>query len=398
MKKNVHIGLITVAVCFGVFFIGSYSQYQLSPIAGAVMEEMGINLPQFSLLFTVCMYPALVLSLISGVLCDKFGAKRSVTLALTLSTIGIVGRAFSPGYTVTLGCMVLLGLGCMFLTATCAKILAPYFGERLGQVMGPVSSGNTIGMFVAMATTAYFPSTKSAFTVSAVLGIVILAAWVIFTEDPKPVRGDMLQGVPISRSLKVCFKNPYIWLCGATLLLVMVGQIMIASSLPIALQTLKGMSVSVTGMVSSVYMIGAVIGAVFGPQIFFGLKRGKRIFITVCAIATGLGVAFAWHISNVFLLCVALLLCGACLSTFVPTMFAIPVNLPGIGSENGGTAGGLVATIEMLGCTVIPTNILIPLFTDSANVTDFENLFLVCGVIAACAAVTVNLLPIYKKN
>lgn len=398
MKTAKKQGILMAVVCFLVFFIGNYSQYQISPIAGKVMEDLQINLPQFSLLFTVCMYPALALSLVSGLLCDKFGAKRCVTAALTLSAVGVVGRVFAASYGLMVCCMALTGLGCMFLTATSAKVLAPHFGEKLGQVMGPVSAGNTVGMFLAMATTAYFPTTKAAYAVSAVLAVVILAAWVVFAKDPQASGSEAPQGASVADSLKVCLKNKFVWLCGMTLLLLMVGQIMIASSLPIALQTVKGMDASATGTISSIYMVGAILGATFGPQVFFGLKQGKRAFITACALVTALGVAFAWHIPSPVLLGAALLVCGFCLSTFIPTILSLPVGLPGVGPAYAGTAGGLVATIQIIGCTIIPTNILTPMFTDSANVTNFAGLFLVSGIIAACAAVTVNLLPIYQKK
>lgn len=392
-------GMITAVVCFLVFFIGNYAQYQISPIAGNVMAELGINVPQFSLLFTACMYPALALSLVSGVLCDRFGAKRCVMLALTLSAAGMVGRILvTTNYMGTLCCMALTGLGCMFLSATSAKVLAPYFGEKLGSVMGPVSAGNTLGMFVAMATTAYFPSTKAAYIVSAVLAVLLLIAWTVFAKDPEQAEQGSAPGVSVKDSLKVCLKNKNVWLCGMTMMLLMVGQIMIASSLPIALQMEKGMDVSTTGMISSVYMVGGILGTAFGPQLFFGLKKGKRVFVTCAALVTGLGVAFAWHISNVLLLCAALVLCGACLSAFIPMIMSLPVTLPGVGPAYAGTAGGLVATIQMIGCTIIPTNILTPMFTNSANVTDFGTLFLVSGILAACAAVTTNLLPIYQDQ
>lgn len=399
MKTKSNHGLITAVVCFLVFFVGNYAQYQISPIAASIMEELGIYLPQFSQLFTACMYPALALSLVSGVLCDRLGAKRCVTVALALAAAGMVGRSlFTTNYTLTLCCMTLLGLGCMFLTATSAKVLAPHFGEKLGQVMGPVSSGNTLGMFIAMATTAYFPSTKAAYLTSAALGIVVLLAWVIFAKDPQPVENAPVGGVSVGEALRGCLKNRYVWLCGATMMLLMVGQIMIASSLPIALQTEKGLSVATTGTISSVYMIGAILGSAFLPGIFFGLKKGKRLFVTCAAVITGLGVAFAWNIPSVPVMCCALVVCGACLSSFVPMIMSLPVSLPGVGPSYAGTAGGLIATIQIIGCTIIPTNLLTPLFTDSANVTNFGALFLVSGVLAACAAITVNLLPIYQNK
>lgn len=392
MKTKNTRGLLTAVICFSVFFIGTYAQYQVSPLAVQIMEELQIDSSQYALMFTFCMFPALFLSVVSGVLSDKFGVKRTMAVALALSTAGIVGRVFVSGYTAMLGCMLVLGLGCMFMTATSAKVLAAHFAPaQLGSVMGPVSSGSTVAMFVALATTAWFPSTKAAYIFSAVLAVAVLAAWIMVIKDPAPA-AEQPQGASIKDSLIACLKSKHLWLNGLTLLFLMTPQVIISSFLPQALQVEKGMDGVTAGYMTSIYMLGAIAGSIFGPGLFAKCKV-KRVFTTVLTVYVAVSAAFGWNIGNPIVLAIIMGLCGFAISTFVPLLYALPISLPEIGPVYAGTAGGFSATIQMLGATLVPTSILTPMFGH-----DFGTLFLSAGVVAAISILTVNLLPLYKKH
>ena len=386
-------GIITAVICFAVFFIGTYAQYQLSPMAMEIMSTLNIDETQYSLLFTFCMFPALVLSIVSGMLCDKFGIKATVAVAVGLSTLGIVVRIFAPNYTSMLLCMLVLGLGCMFLTATSAKILAPHFtGEKLGSMMGFVNAGSTVAMFVALATTAWFPSVKAAFTFAAVLSVLVFLSWIFLVKQPKAENAGAAPSASMMESLKVCLSNRYIWISGLTLMFLMTPQVIVSSFLPQALQIEKGMDSVTAGYMTSVYMLGAIAGSIFGPQIFAKCKSG-RVFLTACSAITAVGVALGWNIPNPILLAAVMFLCGAGISTYVPLLYSLPISLPGIGPAYAGTAGGLSATIQILGATVVPTYVLTPLFG-----SNFNSLFLAAGCVAALSLITANLLPMYGKK
>lgn len=386
-------GSITAIICFFVFFVGTYSQYQVSPLAMELMEKLAINETQYSLLFTFCMFPALFLSIVSGLLCDKFGAKATVATALTLSALGIVGRVFAGNYTMMLGCMLVLGLGCMFLTATAAKILSPYYApEKLGSVMGPVNAGSTVAMFIALATTAWFPSVNAAFMLSAVLAIAVLLSWLLCIRSPQKDEVVTAESVPMRESLKNCLRSRNVWLGGITLMALMTPQVIIASFLPQALQIDKGMDSVTAGYMTSIYMLGAIGGAVFGPRIFSSIKQ-KRVFLTCASIIVGIGVAFGWNITTPILLGVVMFLCGFGISTYVPIIYSMPITLPEIGPRYAGTAGGLSATIQILGATVIPTYVLTPL-----SGGNFNTLFIAAGAFALISVITVNLLPIFGEK
>lgn len=392
MKTRNKRGIITAVICFAVFFVGTYAQYQISPLAMEIMSALQIDETQYSLLFTFCMFPALFLSIVSGMLCDRFGVKSTVGIALALSAAGIVMRLFADSYPAMLGCMLVLGLGCMFMTATSAKILAPHFSpEQLGQVMGPVSAGSTVAMFVALATTAWFPGIKAAYGFSAVLAVSLLIAWIICIKAPAK-QADTAPSVSLVDSLKACLRSRNIWLNGLTLMFLMTPQVIVSSFLPQALQLDKGMDGITSGYMTSVYMLGAIAGSVVGPGLFAKAKN-KRLFLSALSVFTAAGVALGWHIPNALLLAVVMFGCGFSISTYVPLLYALPVSLPEIGPAYAGTAGGLSATIQMLGATVVPTSVLTPMFG-----SNFTLLFIAAGCVAALSLVTANLLPLFDQK
>ncbi len=396
-------GIMMVCICFAVMFVGGYSQFQISPLGSQIMDWLQITKEQYSLLFTFCMFPALVLSIICGMLIDKFGAKKLIAVALVISTVGIVGRIFASSYPIMLACMLVLGLPCVMLTATCAKIMSSYFsGAKLGSMVGITSSGLVLGNFLAMSTTAWFPSVQMAFIFSGVLSAVVMVCWIVFvkpdstsavnSDNSGEAKAAPKQQVSMATSLKVCLKNPYIWIGGLTLMMLMAGQVMITSFLPQALAAEKGMTTQMSGIITSTYILGSFAGYAFGPAIF-GKFKSKRVFLTCCAIIVSLGIAFAWKLDMVGLIAAVLFVTGACLRLIMPLIFAMPVSLKGIGPEYAGTAGGLQATIQTLGATVVPSFILTPLFG-----SNFTVLFIAAGVLCAITIFTLNILPITKKE
>ena len=404
VKSDAKRGIMMVCICFAVMFVGGYSQFQISPLASQIMDWLQISKEQYSLLFTFCMFPALVLSIICGMLIDKFGAKKLIAVALVISTVGIVGRIFASSYEVLLACMLVLGLPCVMLTATCAKIMSSYFsGAKLGSMVGVTSSGLVLGNFIAMSTTAWFPSVQAAFVFSGVLSAVVMVLWIFLVKPDSSAASSAdadegkgaakpQQSISMATSLAVCLKNPYIWIGGLTLMMLMAGQVMITSFMPQALAAEKGMSAQMSGIITSTYIMGSFAGYAFGPAIF-GKFKSKRVFLTCCAVIVSLGIAFAWKLDMVGLIAAVLFVTGACLRLIMPLIFAMPVSLKGIGPEYAGTAGGLQATIQTVGATVVPSFVLTPLFGGN-----FTVLFIAAGVLCAITIFTLNILPITKKD
>lgn len=60
-RRKRYASMALAAICIG-YLAPNYAQYQLSPLATSLIEELSISASQFSSLFTAPMIPAILLS------------------------------------------------------------------------------------------------------------------------------------------------------------------------------------------------------------------------------------------------------------------------------------------------------------------------------------------------
>ena len=86
-------------ICFILLiFVPNYAQFQLSPIAHLVIPQYHTDTVGFSMLFSAPMIFGFLLSLVAGLLCDKFGVKRVVGIAAIVSTVALIGRIVATDF------------------------------------------------------------------------------------------------------------------------------------------------------------------------------------------------------------------------------------------------------------------------------------------------------------
>lgn len=374
MEKKKNYGWIVSAVCFLVLFIGSYAQYQLSPLAHLIIPEFNLSPSQFSSVFTAAMIPGMCLSLVSGILCDKFGTKVCVNIACIVVAAALILRIWAGSYATLFLCMVCAGVGCTFLNSNIAKILGAWFApEKIGTMIGITMSGSTLAMAIAMGTTAMFPSVKSAYIAAAVIAVIAAVCWIFLVKEKDEKGGAPVKSQPVLEGLKVIIRNRNIWLTAVCLMCLLGASVALSTFMPLALQSKMGMAATAAGGMSSIIMYGNLAGTIFGPMIC--QKIGKlKIHLILCAVIAGLGSAFAWLAPAGFLLMAALFLTGFFTSAAIPVLISVPIQLKDVGPTYAGVAGGFVSTIQLLGAVVLPTYVMTPIAGDN-----YHTLFLLAG-------------------
>lgn len=399
-KKVSKYAWVIVILGFLVAFSGSYPQYQLSPLAYLIIPDLGLSNSQFSSLFTAPMIPGILLSLFSGVLCDKIGPKFAVGIAAVIASAGLIFRVGSNSYMSLVICMVLSGIVATFFNSNAAKFLGNWFGpQKLGMVIGISMAGSTAAMAVGMGTTAMFPSIRSAFIVAAVLSVAVTVLWFIFMKNRPSGSGQSdketlaLEQPSVGSCLKVIIKSKNVWLTALCLLCVMGSSVSLSSFLPLALNVERGISATTSGIITAVITLGNFIGTVTGPMI--GAKVGRmKPYIATCAIIAALGTAFAWLAPQGALMIIAMFITGFATSAIIPTLISLPFLFPEIGPRYAGTAGGFVATIQLIGAVVIPTYIV-----SAIAGTNYFLLFIMAGISAGITCLFALGLPeMFKKQ
>ncbi len=402
-KKALEIWAIVALACtFFMLFVPNYAQYQLSPIAHWIMPAYDLDSAQFSMLFSAAMIPGILLSLVAGLMCDRFGVKRVVTIAGAISVAALIARIFAPNFGALFVCMALAGVLATFINANIAKIMGSWFPpEKVGLAVGIGLAGSTFAMLVGLGTSALFPSLQVIFIFTAAMAVVALVAWWLFFKDGP--RGTQKQGAQqadtspatqptLSECLKVVLKSRNVWLVGAALGLDMAATMCILTFLPQVLQATRGFDPAAAGAVSSVVTFGNLTGSILAPVIYTRIGRFKPVAV-VFAIVAGAGTAFAWQLPDGPIMMVSLFLTGFTLSGLMTMFVSVIVLLPEIGPVYAGTAGGVCATMQLFGAVVIPSYILAPILG-----TNFPMLYMIAGILCLIIAVCTFALPEVTKH
>ncbi|MBR0405820.1 MAG: MFS transporter [Eggerthellaceae bacterium] len=401
--KRASKGAIVALACTTLMlFVPNYSQYQLSPIAHLIMPAYDLDATQFSILFSSTMIAGILLSLVAGLLSDRFGVKRVVGIAAIISVAALVARIFAPNFATLFVCMALAGVVATFLNANLAKIMGSWFPpEKVGLAVGIGLAGATFSMAIGLGTSALFPSLKAIFTFTAVVGIIALVAWWLFFKDgPRGMQASPeaeAEGAPLaqpslSECLKVVLKSRNVWLIGIALGMDMAATMCIVTFLPQVLQATRGFEPTAAGALSSVVTFGNLAGSILAPLILARVGRFKPVAIAL-AIISAAGTAFAWQLPDGPFMLVCFFLTGFALSGLMTVLVSAVVLLPEIGPVYAGTAGGVGATLQLFGAVVIPSYILMPIVGENWPV-----FYGIGGILCIVAAACVFVLPEVLKR
>jgi NNP family nitrate/nitrite transporter-like MFS transporter len=363
-KRKLSYGYVIVVVMCLCVFVPNYAQYQVSAFKPELFQRLGIaaNESLFSSIATAPLIPGIFLSLISGILVDRFGARAVIGIAVTLSTAAVVVRVFCSSYWQMYLIMICIGLCAAFINANCAKVF--------GQWFPPEKASVTMGVFMAFAngsialgtgTAPLYGSMTGAFTGAAVIAVIALICWWVFMKN-RPIGTEQKQEEKISvlEGLKVSLSNRHIWLAAVCMLLSAGCVTAAANFLPSALIS-RGMSDKVAPVVTMALTLGALLSNFTAPSFIEKTGRYKLLFFLLGAVAA-LGLFLAWRVTlNPVITFILLFIAGYCSSGFTPIIMSLPVRLKGIGTRYGGTAGGLLATIQLGGSVVLPTYVIAPI-------------------------------------
>lgn len=362
-KREIYPAIALAVLCLGVFG-PVYAQFQLAPLAPQLMAELNLSMGEFASIFSSAMIAGILLSLVAGLLMDRYGVKQIAGIGLAVSALGACLRIWSDSYITLFLCMLLTGVGPAVLIANSAKIIGSWFPiGKVGGKLGIFLAASTLAMTIGTGTTAMLPSIQVAYLLAAAIAIVALVLWLIVIKAPAPQTA--APSASITASLKAVTGYRAVWIVGFCLMFLTACNMVIGSFLPTALG-LRGISVVTAGVYASLFTIGSFMGCLSVPSIVAKLGRNKPTMMMLATIAA-VGGAFGWLAPSGVLLGACIALTGMAIGGFMPLLLSTPIQLPGIGFTYAGVAGGFASTMQLLGAVVIPTYIIAPIAGDNMN-------------------------------
>jgi NNP family nitrate/nitrite transporter-like MFS transporter len=341
-------------------FIGCLAQFQVAALAFKIIPELHLTSSQFALIMSAPMLPAVLLSLVGGSLADRFGVKLVVTIGFAFSVVGVYFRYAATDFTTMFIMMTLAGLSSALLNANAAKLIGAWFPmEKMGTAMGIYFSSAATGITVALATSAMFPSSKSAFITAGIFMLVVWIAWMALIKA-KPEGAPDLPVMPLSKYIGVVAKSKNVWLVGLGMMFFMGANMAFSGFLPNALNAVRGVDPVTAGLMASIVTIGTMLGAIVGPAMSDRVGRIKPFLAPVCILGA-IAMYASWVVPTGAIMWATLFVLGIFMGISSPLLMTFPMLLPEIGPAYAGTAGGMIATLQLLGAFIIPAFIIIPL-------------------------------------
>lgn len=325
-----------------------------------IAEELGLTHTQIGTIWGALSLGLMLFSVPGGTLADQFGVKRVVTPALIGGAVFCVGRALLPSFWGLAATMILLGISQAFVIPNMIKFIGQWFDSaELGKANGlffvAFSTGSALGVMLgASVLSPALGGWKEVMWLMGGIIIVTLAMWIILVKERQPAKataGVSLQQPGFLEGLRRIFRIRDLWLLAITECCIVGGSIAWVGMFPDILVS-KGMSAGIAGVFISagmwVSMPSNIIGAYASDR--FGTRK---LFIWPFLIANAIALLLQGFIMGVPLVCV-IMLAGICRGIAGPIVRTVTLETEGIGHNLGGSAMGLVFTLNRFGALVWP--------------------------------------------
>ncbi|MEV7979332.1 MFS transporter [Streptomyces sp. NPDC086519] len=286
-----------------------------------------------------------------GLLVDRLGTKRMLTIGAVLFTAGQLGFAFSPSYGTALASRALLGCGDAMTFISVLRLGTRWFPARRGPLVAQLAglagmAGNLVSTLV-LARLLHGVGWTPAFAGSALAGAVVLVLVFLFLKDhpeghepePFPHHGAAYVRKQIAASWREPGTRLGLWVHFTTQFPAMV--FLLLWGLPFLVQA-QGLSRATAGeLLTLVVVSNMVIGLVYGQIVArhhaarLPLALGTVAVTTVVWAATLVYPADHAPMWLLVVLCAVLGACGP--ASMIGFDFARPANPP----ERQGTASGI---------------------------------------------------------
>ncbi|GGN38251.1 MFS transporter [Streptomyces kronopolitis] len=289
-----------------------------------------------------------------GLLVDRLGAKKVLTMGVVLYTVGQFGFALSSSYSMALGSRALLGCGDALTFISVLRLGSRWFPARRGPMIAQIAAlvgmaGNLVSTLVLARFLHSFGWTPT-FVASAAGGIVVLIVLLVFLKDhpegfaPPPPAAENVGPGFVRRQIAAAWREPGtrlgMWVHFTTQFPAMV--FLLLWGLPFLVEA-QGLSRGTAGeLLTLVVLSNMAVGLVYGQVIArHHAARMPLALGTVLATALMWVIVLSWPgdhapMGLLITLCAVLGACGP--ASMIGFDFARPANPP----ERLGTASGIV--------------------------------------------------------
>jgi cyanate permease len=341
--------------CASFLGFGMYARILCVPPIGHIIKaDLALSHGQLGLIFSLPIGILAVLAIPGGLLCDRFGIRKTSGIGAIVMALGSLLTGSAGGFASLFVFTCLFGVGFSLVYPNLPKVVSTWFPrEKAGIATGIYVIG--IGFGAALALTITLPvilplthTFRGTFYIWSLPIIGAAVLWWLVVKNPRPSQNGQ-QG-PEERSLwrqgtsLQVLKNRHLWLVVLAFFCLDVHFYTWSGWTP-KLMMLKGASPDFAALLTSIIQWVSLPGYFIIPWISYKVGL-RRPFIWLPALILALASWGAIHVP-VSLGWPLMIVVGITLSGTFPILLSLPVEM--VPPESVGTASGLVLSLGYIG-------------------------------------------------
>jgi len=321
--------------------------------------ELGLSMVAIGAIWGMDPLAGVFLALPGGLLADRFGVKRMLTVVCILAGVFGALRGFSVDFLSMAAFMFLFGLMAAVTPSIVPKVTAVWFaGRRLGLANGLLNVAWSVGAVIATLSSATFLSPwlggwrNVLFFFGAPPVLLGLLWWLTGREPHKQDATDaMATSEPLRKALARVTRIRDVWVMGFVLMANWGANMGFLGYLPTYLRNVGWEPAMADSAMTALSGIG-VFGVI--PMVLYSDKIGSRktvMIFSILVLALTVGLIPLVNTTGVWML----LIIGGILRSGVTALAnTLIFEIKGVGGTYGGTAIGLTYSLAMLGAFASP--------------------------------------------
>jgi nitrate/nitrite transporter NarK len=317
-----------------------------------ISTSLNLSLVSIGTIWGMDPLAGIFVSLPGGLLADRFGVKRTLTLVCILAAVFCALRGFSTNFTSMAATMFLFGLmAAMSPTITFKTTIVWFSGKYLSLANALINIAGYVGSMMATMLSAtvlspWLGGWRNVLFILAIPALVLGVLWFATGKEPSDkAQPDSRSSVPFRQALSRVVRLKEVWILGLIQATYLGANMGLSGYLPLYLRntgwTPVQADLAIT-IVSAATMIGTI------PMVLLSNRvKSPRIILVFSIIMSVIGLALLPFLNGngVFaLLVLTSFLRSGALAIFNTEIYRIK----GVGSAYGGTALGLAQSLSMI--------------------------------------------------
>ncbi len=224
MVITVLCGTLTSLVVIG------FARLAYGVILPSMRTDLGLSYQQAGILSTVTALCYVCFVLAGGLAAARWGARASILFGMLIVAAGFLGLTVAVNFWLVMFLMGLLGFGTAFAFAPMVALLATWFPEKRGLVIGCMTSGVGVGILISGVLVPYLLATfgdqgwRVSWGMFAGAALLVAAMIGLFVRNPPQANANAAGGLPSDEKWRI-YRNPRVLIVASTYGIIGLGYI-----------------------------------------------------------------------------------------------------------------------------------------------------------------------------